>query len=84
LRYNGFINEGGRIMNVGAEDKLRKISKPFLAHYAENKEEMVIEGRYDEEIDIHTTDGRPSVNSNGIALDTITFTKAFGEANDRD
>lgn len=71
-------------MNRTSTKQLRGVGRPFLAYYAERREEMTIDGEYDEAVDVWATHGKPAVRSNELALDTVTFTKESGESTDRD
>ena len=57
---------------------------PFLAMFAERRDNWTLIGCYDEDSDVWVVDGQPLVTSNSVALETVTFTKAGGESNDRD
>ena len=57
---------------------------PFLAMFAEPCDDWALVGCYDEISDLWVVDGQPLVTSNSVALETMTFTRAGGESQDRD
>ena len=71
-------------MNGSLAKEICGIDRPFLAYFAEEREEVRILGEYDEAVDVWAIRGKPAVRSNELALDTVTFTRASGESTDRD
>ena len=61
-----------------------KRDTPFLALFAERRDDYSLEGSYDEGSDVWLVDGRPLVANSRLALETMTFTKSGGESQDRD
>ena len=60
------------------------VDTPFLAMFAERRDERALIGCYDESSDVWVVDGQPLVTSYNMALETITFTRSGGESQDRD
>ena len=57
---------------------------PFLAKFAESRDNWTLFGSYDEGSDVWVVDGQPLVSGLSLSLETITFTRSGGESNDRD
>ena len=57
---------------------------PFLAMFAERRDNWTLIGSYDEGSDVWVADGQPLVTSHNVALETVTFTRSGGESQDRD
>ena len=57
---------------------------PFLAMFAERRDNWTLVGCYDEDSDVWVVDGQPLAASHSMALETVTFTRSGGESNDRD
>ena len=60
------------------------VDTPFLAMFAERRDERALIGCYDESSDVWVVDGQPLVTSYNMALETMTFTRSGGESQDRD
>ena len=61
-----------------------QVDTPFLAMFAERRDERALIGCYDESSDVWVVDGQPLVTSCNMALETVTFTELGGETQDRD
>ncbi len=57
---------------------------PFLAMFAETREEWVPVGGYDDALDVWVVEGQPVATGNTLALATMTFTRTGGEGQDSD
>ena len=71
--------EKGRVQSASFH-----VDTPFLAMFAERRDELTLIGCYDESSDVWVVDGHPLVNSCNMALETVTFTRSGGESQDRD
>ena len=71
--------EKGHVRQVSIQGDI-----PFLAMFAERRDNWTLNGCYDDGSDIWVVDGQPLVTSSSVALETITFTRSSGESNDRD
>ena len=61
-----------------------RVDTPFLAMFAERRDECALIGCYDESSDVWVVDSQPLVTSYSMALETVTFTRSGGESQDRD
>ena len=61
-----------------------KVDRPLLAYFAEETDETVVEGEYDDAADVWVNGGVPSVRLENSGISTMTFTKVLSEGNDRD
>ena len=57
---------------------------PFLARFAEHRDEGGILGDYDESADVWVVNGRPLATVEGVVMQTMTTTKVGGESQDSD
>ena len=57
---------------------------PFLAWFAERRDEGNILGNYDESADVWVVNSQPLATVDGVAMQTMTTTKVGGESQDSD
>ena len=72
-------HEKGHVQQVSSHG-----DTPFLAMFAECRDNWTLIGSYDEGSDVWVVDGQPLVSSYNVALETVTFTRSGGESQDRD
>ena len=57
---------------------------PFLARFAERRDDCTILGSYDESADVWVVNRQPLAIVDGVALQTMTTTRVAGESQDSD